>query len=43
MVEAGHLVPITDRVYPFSEIADAHVYVENGHKTGNVAVTVNGR
>lgn len=41
LVESGAVVPVTDRVYRFDQIAQAHAYVEGGHKTGNVAVTVN--
>jgi NADPH:quinone reductase-like Zn-dependent oxidoreductase len=41
LVEAGAIVPVTDRIYPFGQIVEAHRYVELGHKRGNVAVTVN--
>lgn len=41
LVESGALVPVTDRVYRFDQIVQAHAYVEGGHKAGNVAVTVN--
>lgn len=40
LVEAGHIMPVLDRCYPFAEIAEAHRYVENGHKKGGVAVKV---
>jgi NADPH:quinone reductase-like Zn-dependent oxidoreductase len=39
-VESKVLVPITDRIYPFEQIVDAHRYVELGHKKGNVAIRV---
>jgi NADPH:quinone reductase-like Zn-dependent oxidoreductase len=41
LVEACAIKPITDRVYGFDQIVEAHRYVEGGHKRGNVAVTVN--
>ncbi len=39
-VEAGHIRPVLDRTYPLEEIVEAHRYVETGHKTGGVAVTI---
>jgi NADPH:quinone reductase-like Zn-dependent oxidoreductase len=40
LVEAGHIRPVMDRCYPLEDIAEAHRYVEQGHKRGGVAVTV---
>jgi NADPH:quinone reductase-like Zn-dependent oxidoreductase len=37
---AGQLRPVIDRCYPLEQIAEAHRYVDGGHKRGNVIVTV---
>ena len=40
LLETGKVVPVIDRSYPLSEVAEAIRYLEEGHAQGKVVITV---
>ncbi len=36
----GEIRPVIDRVFALDDIVEAHTYVDQGHKRGNVVVAV---
>jgi NADPH:quinone reductase-like Zn-dependent oxidoreductase len=40
LLEAGKVVPVIDRRYPLSQVAEAIRYLEEGHARGKVVITV---
>lgn len=41
LMQSGMLRSVIDRSYPLSQTAKAHEYVANGHKVGNLVITIN--
>jgi NADPH:quinone reductase-like Zn-dependent oxidoreductase len=38
LIETGKVTPELDRVYPLSEVAEAHKYIQKGHARGKVII-----
>jgi NADPH:quinone reductase-like Zn-dependent oxidoreductase len=41
--KAGKLKTVIDRQYPLEKVADAHEYIDKGHKKGNITILINSK
>ncbi len=41
LIEAGHIVPVLDKVFPFDQAKEALAYLEEGRAKGKVVVKIN--
>jgi NADPH:quinone reductase-like Zn-dependent oxidoreductase len=40
LLESGKVVPVIDKVYPLSEVAEALRYLGAGHARGKIIITI---
>ena len=40
LIESGAVTPVIDRAYPLREVPNAIRYIEEGHASGKVVITV---
>jgi len=40
LIEEGKIKSVIDRSYPMDKIAEAHEYVDKGHKKGNIIISI---